>query len=255
MHPMMRASAFEFRHRVLVIALIFIAGFSCSLFDHVNAGAALARLTLARDAHLGMRHAQWSLHAVFAFAALLIAAGALIRTWAAAYLQSTVVHDSALHTKKLVADGPYRHVRNPLYLGTLLLTMGIGLLASRTGWFVLVGAVVAFEYRLIFREEAELLAQQGDGYRRFYAAVPRMWPALRPRVGRGNLHPRWRQAFVGESATWVFALALAIFAGTLNIKRAAPLIAAGGALELVVPRSRKRLFETRQQDAIGLEAP
>ena len=50
----------------------------------------------------------------------------LLRTWAAAYLHSDVVHDLKLHSEKLVADGPYRFMRNPLYLGSLMLTIGIG---------------------------------------------------------------------------------------------------------------------------------
>jgi len=45
---------------------------------------------------------------------------------AEAYLHSSVVHDSQLHSDRLVADGPYRRVRNPLYLGNILLAFGLG---------------------------------------------------------------------------------------------------------------------------------
>jgi hypothetical protein len=44
----------------------------------------------------------------FLFATLLVGAPATIRTWAAAYLGSDVVHDLRLHTESLVTDGPYR---------------------------------------------------------------------------------------------------------------------------------------------------
>jgi hypothetical protein len=35
-------------------------------------------------------------------------------------------HDTALHSDKLVADGPYRHLRNPLYAGVFLINGGLG---------------------------------------------------------------------------------------------------------------------------------
>src|SRR5712692_873879 len=102
----MRATTFEFRQRFWIIAGVFAAGFACYWIDHVNAAQALA------GGHVRL---------VFGLGAGVAALAALIRTWAAAYLRTEVVKDSALHTDRLVADGPYRHVRNPLYLGTALL--------------------------------------------------------------------------------------------------------------------------------------
>lgn len=45
---------------------------------------------------------------------MLVGAAAEIRTWATAYLGSEIVFDLNLHTNRLVADGPYRYVGNPL---------------------------------------------------------------------------------------------------------------------------------------------
>jgi len=42
------------------------------------------------------------------------------------YLHSSVVNDRQLHPERLVANGPYRWVRNPLYLGNILLAFGWG---------------------------------------------------------------------------------------------------------------------------------
>jgi protein-S-isoprenylcysteine O-methyltransferase Ste14 len=56
---------------------------------------------------------------------------ALVRSWAEAYLHSSVVHDSELHTERLMADGPYRYVRNPLHLGLILLAAWMRTMASR----------------------------------------------------------------------------------------------------------------------------
>ena len=55
---------------------------------------------------------------VILFGSLLVFLAAGLRTWGAAYLRTEVVHDTAQHSEALVADGPFRYTRNPLYLGT-----------------------------------------------------------------------------------------------------------------------------------------
>jgi len=82
-----------------------------------------------------------------------------------------------------VADGPYRHLRNPLYLGTILLAVAIGTMASRIGFLVLTVGMILFVYRLILREEANLLRSQGESYRRYFEAVPRLIPRSRGTLG------------------------------------------------------------------------
>ena len=142
----MRATAFEFRYRFWFIFLLFWAAFSFYLVDHRSAGVALVRLLSSGPA------TESAVHVIFGLAALLIGIAALLRTWAAAYLQSERVHDANLRTEGVVADGPYRHVRNPLYLGNLLLAVGMGLIASRLGFLILVGGHLIFLLRLIGRE-------------------------------------------------------------------------------------------------------
>jgi protein-S-isoprenylcysteine O-methyltransferase Ste14 len=215
---MMRASEIEFRARFWFIGGIFWAGFACYSFDHQTAGVALAQLLSRRaiDSNAAAASSH-PLRLVFAFAAFLCVLCALIRTWAAAYLHSAVVHDHALHSEKLVADGPFRYVRNPLYLGGVLLAAGMGLLASRTGWFIMTFGLLIFYYRLIFREEAALNASQGESFRAYCAAVPRFFPALRARVPASGAKPRWGQAFGGEMFIWGFALAVVAFAIALSV--------------------------------------
>lgn len=213
---MFRATEIEFRARFWFIGGIIWLGFACYSFDHQTAGVALAKLLWGRslnpDAPAGLR----ALHLVFAFAAFLCILCGLIRTWAAAYLRSAVVHDHALHSEKLVADGPFRCSRNPLYLGGVLLAAGMGLLASRLGWFVMTFGLLLFYYRLIFREEAALTASQGESFRAYCAAVPRFFPSLRPRVPASGAKPRWGQAFAGEMFIWGFAASVVAFAISLS---------------------------------------
>lgn len=212
----MRATAAEFRHRSWVIVLIFLAALACYQVDPVNAGAAIARMLLGGHYNLHSPHDRLVIHSVFAFAAAVMTTAAALRTWASAYLKSQVAHDRNLHVEALVADGPYRYVRNPLYLSGLFLSAGLGLLLSRLGWFVLMIPLAVFLLRLIGREEAELRKTQGESYAAYCAAVPRLWPAFRARVAAGGMQPRWKQALAGESFYWFCAVALAAFAVTFN---------------------------------------
>jgi protein-S-isoprenylcysteine O-methyltransferase Ste14 len=212
----MRATEFEFRHRFWIIGPIFLLAFNCYLFDHMNAGEALARGLVGSPVDPHPAHFRLVLHLVFAFCALLAVAAAALRTWGAAYLKSEVVHDLDLHNEALVADGPYRWTRNPLYVGGVLLGAGIGFMASRLGWFVLVVLIYVFYMRLIGREESELRKTQGASYAAYCERVPRFWPAPAPRVPSGGMKPRWKQAFAGESFIWAFAMAMAVFAATFN---------------------------------------
>ena len=154
----MKATAFEFRHRSILNVIHFWIAFQLYSVDRINIVWAFVHWNNPRD---------FIARIVFGFAAVLLGLAATMRTWAAAYLRSEVVHDPAWHTETLVADGPYRHVRNPLYLGTFLMSVGLGFLASRSGFAVLaVGAAIRI-LRLIGREEAELEKQQGERFREF----------------------------------------------------------------------------------------
>jgi len=210
----MRASDFEFRYRFWIIGAIFWIGFTLYSVDQVNAAAALANWL--------QPHTPWSagaiVRAIFGFGALLAIAAALLRTWAASFLRSDVVHDDSLHSERLVADGPYRYVRNPLYLGTTLLTLGLGLMASRLGYAVIFFGVLLVNLRLMAREESELNASQGESYRRYLSIVPRLFPSFRPKLPRSGLRPQWGQAFFGEGFFWGFAAAAVVFAISLNIR-------------------------------------
>jgi hypothetical protein len=213
----MRATVFEFRYRFWFICLVFFLGFACYRFDRVNVAGALAKWVFrGSDPGLNSRAARHVLQGLFFISALLLTAAAAIRTWAGAYLQTEVVHDARLRTEKLVADGPYRHLRNPLYFGNMLLAAGVALLASRTGAVIIVLGNLLIVLRLIGREEAALLQTQGGAYGAFLAAVPRLWPSLRPRLPASGLNPQWPQAFLGELHLWIFALAGFYFAARLN---------------------------------------
>jgi protein-S-isoprenylcysteine O-methyltransferase Ste14 len=77
-------------------------------------------------------------------------------------------------TTALVADGPYRFTRNPMYLGLALVHLGVA--AAFGGLWVaamLVPALITLRYGVIAREERYLEAKFGDAYRDYMASVRR----------------------------------------------------------------------------------
>ncbi|HKQ62753.1 MAG TPA: isoprenylcysteine carboxylmethyltransferase family protein [Candidatus Polarisedimenticolaceae bacterium] len=104
--------------------------------------------------------------------------GEAIRFWAAGHLRKTV---------ELITSGPYRYTRNPLYLGRLLIFVGLCLICSlplAANWVVmLAGLAVFFGYYLPRKERVEparLRQQHGAAYERYAQAVPALLPTLRP---------------------------------------------------------------------------
>ena len=229
-----RATHFEFRYRFWLIVLLHGAAFGLYYFDHVNFGAAVLRL-LAPSAGRG------GLQLIVGLGAAAVFAGALVRTWATAYMRADVVHGLKLHSHTLVADGPYRHMRNPLYFGVMLMAAGLGVMASRLGWIFLTASIYVYLLRLIRREEAELREAQGESYAAYCRSVPAFFPSLRPRLPAGGLQPRWRQAFVSELFIWIYGLAELTYAVTLRAGPALALIGAGFMINfLAVFATRRR---------------
>src|SRR5438132_253441 len=196
---------------------MYFVGFFLSAFDHVPFIVAVRHL-IAPSIVRGTPNADLFSRIVILSGAFLVFLSAGLRTWAAAYLRTDVVHDTSQHSEALVADGPFRYTRNPLYFGNLPMVVGIGVLASGAGFIFLVLTNWIFVYRLIFREEEALRQTLGESYRAYLNAVPRFWPALRPRVVASGRSPRWAQAFAGEAFVWIFGIAQLSIALTLNAR-------------------------------------
>jgi protein-S-isoprenylcysteine O-methyltransferase Ste14 len=81
----------------------------------------------------------------------------------------------ALH---LATSGIYERMRNPMYVGLLLLTGGIGIaLASDWTMVLLIPMALVLHYGVVLREERYLEKKFGEDYRRYKARVPR-WGIL-----------------------------------------------------------------------------
>jgi protein-S-isoprenylcysteine O-methyltransferase Ste14 len=208
----MRATEFEFRYRSLIILGIYFLALSTYRFEHQSVVRYAIDLTVGQDAP----NADFLARVIFGIGAFFTFLAAAFRTWAAAYLRSSTVQDPSMHLDTIVADGPYRYVRNPLYLGAMLLAIGLALLTPWLGFLTITIGLTIFILRLTGLEESKLEAAQGESYRQYCRHVPRLWPALRPRLPNGGIRPQWRQAILGELHMWLFFAAMAASAITLR---------------------------------------
>lgn len=85
--------------------------------------------------------------------------------------------------RQFVARGPYRYVRNPMYLGAAAVLLGAGLYISSPSVVLLApGFLFLMHLFVVLHEEAALAARFGDDYSRYKASVNR-WLVKRPSAG------------------------------------------------------------------------
>jgi protein-S-isoprenylcysteine O-methyltransferase Ste14 len=82
--------------------------------------------------------------------------------------------------KELVVRGPYRYVRNPMYVGVASILLGESILFESSAILVYTAVVgCCFSLFVVFYEEPTLKRQFGSSYDRYLKAVPRWFPAIR----------------------------------------------------------------------------
>ncbi len=84
-------------------------------------------------------------------------------------------------TQHLVVDGPYRYVRNPMYLAVAAIILGQALLFG--SWWALLYLGIALTAVVLFvklYEEPTLEETYGEEYREYRRNVRGWWPRLRP---------------------------------------------------------------------------
>jgi protein-S-isoprenylcysteine O-methyltransferase Ste14 len=82
-------------------------------------------------------------------------------------------------TEKLVVEGLYRHVRNPMYLAVAAVILGQAAVLGR--WVLVAYAVVfgATVWSFVhWYEEPTLRRRFGSEYEEYLRSVPRWWPRL-----------------------------------------------------------------------------
>ncbi len=98
--------------------------------------------------------------------------GLVLRSWAAGHLRKN---------QELAVSGPFAYVRNPLYLGSLIAGLGLGIATARISLVLAILAVFLIWYLPVVGEEERHLRKILPGYRQYGARVPRLIPSLTPR--------------------------------------------------------------------------
>ena len=95
-----------------------------------------------------------------------------IRAWASGHLRKN---------QELTTSGPYAHTRNPLYLGTFLLGMGVAM-GGGTVWFIaLFAALYLLIYVPVMIAEADTMRDLfSEQYQHYSATVPLFVPRFSP---------------------------------------------------------------------------
>ncbi len=213
----MRASLWEYRLRLPVHLLIFTVGFWPFWEGWLGLTAKSTWLTVsALFARQGWLSFQAATTALLLIAILFTALGAWLRVWGSAYLGANVVNSPSMQGAALQADGPYRRMRNPLYLGTLLHTVGIAILMPPAGAIFAIAAIWIVQLRLALAEEPFLQQRFGQAYVDYQARVPQFLPSPKPAVPAAGHHPHWLQAVAAESYMIGVVLTLAGFGWDFN---------------------------------------
>ncbi len=214
----MQATRFEYRYRFAIQVVIYLLGFTApwlfvkSLADVPGFTTRSTWLVISTAVtKQGWLAFDAATIALLVIALLLTALGAWLRVWGSAYVKPATTHTDAMQ-----ADGPYRRTRNPLYLGTLLHTLGVTVLMPPSGAVFSLLLLWIFEVRLALAEEQLLTARFGQAYLDYQKAVPRFLPSPKAQVASAGLRPQWIQALLAEIYFVAVFAVLAILGWSFN---------------------------------------
>lgn len=124
----------------------------------------------------GARYPVW-----IALGCALCVLGQALRAWVLGGVpDGTSGQNERLIATDLNTEGPYALTRNPLYLGNLLITLGLCAVAHDSILAALAAVLFAAQYRaIIAAEEAFLREKFGARFDEYAARVPRFWPRAR----------------------------------------------------------------------------
>ncbi len=119
----------------------------------------------------------WSL--IFGFIIAVI--GESIRLWGVSWAGSETRTTGSVGGTFLIISGPFAHVRNPLYLGNILIYLGLGVMSFSIFPYLQIVALAFFfvQYYFIVKEEEDYLRKTySESYQEYEKNVPRFFPRL-----------------------------------------------------------------------------
>jgi len=119
----------------------------------------------------------WSLITGFIIACM----GEYLRLWGVSWAGSETRTTSNVGGTYLIISGPFAHLRNPLYLGNIMMYTGIGIMSfALFPWLQIVGLIYfSLQYHIIINEEEGYLRNTfGKQFEDYIINVPRFIPRL-----------------------------------------------------------------------------
>jgi hypothetical protein len=120
--------------------------------------------------------------------------------------------DKKVYAVDLVTEGMFRHCRNPLYVGNILMLLGVGLLSNSLYFIIIVVPIFCFIYQaIVLAEENYLRGKFGPQYDSYANDVNRWFPNLggMTETFRGAIF-NWRRYLLNEYNT-LYMLAMSMY--------------------------------------------
>ena len=194
----MRASAIEFRLRMLINAVIIVLGFLAPWIEPLGKRISLLEWLALQLSRLGIVPFTTATPVVIIAGALIAAIAVAFRVSGAAYLGPATVSHPEMQAGAVVPNGPYRFVRNPLYLGVWFMVVALAFMMPPTGAVLAIVLIAFFLFRLILAEESFLTVKLCEPYKEYLRVVPRLIPRLRTSLPAGGNKPHWIRAVLSE---------------------------------------------------------
>ena len=142
---------------------------------------------------------------------ILIVVGEYLRFWGVSYAGGET-RTRNVGASSLVTQGPFAIVRNPLYIGNILMYFGISIMSNSLFPFlqIIVPAFFIMQYYFIIKEEEAFLREKfADKYDDYFKSVNRFLPKA--------AYPKSKQSKVKQDNKAAFASEKRTFQGTLFI--------------------------------------
>lgn len=105
--------------------------------------------------------------------------GESIRLWGVSYFGSVSRATSQFVEASLITQGPFSYLRNPLYLGNIIIYFGLGIMSLSLFPYLQIFALIYFSFQyycIIFNEEEYLYSKFPNAFTIYKSTVKRFLP-------------------------------------------------------------------------------
>ncbi len=138
---------------------------------------------------------------------ILVITGEVIRLWAVSYAGSETRTTGSVGGSQLVTQGPYSITRNPLYVGNVIIYIGVGIMSNAIFPYLQILGFIYFlfqYYAIIISEEDYLRQTFTDKFIIYEKTVGRLFPKFKkvPEEINSNIKPSLTDGLNSEKRTF-----------------------------------------------------